>query len=156
MKALIIYDSVFRNTEKVAQAVGQALAERGEVSVVRVSDVKPGQLSGLDLLVVSSPTRGFQPTPALAEFLKALPEGGLKGVRVAVFDTRIPVKEMKNPLLRWFLHKMGYAAPVIAKTLAAKGAQMTLAPEGFFVEDREGPLRAGELDRAAAWIKTAL
>ncbi len=33
----------------------------------------------------------------------------------------------------------------------AKGGQAILPPEGFIVEDKEGPLRAGELERAAGW-----
>jgi len=35
--------------------------------------VKPEELTGLELLIVGSPTRGFRPTPAIAEFLKSIP-----------------------------------------------------------------------------------
>jgi hypothetical protein len=33
---------------------------------------------------------------------------------------------------------------------------LVLPPEGFYVEDTEGPLRAGELDRAAVWANRVL
>jgi flavodoxin len=89
MKALVVYDSVFGNTEKVAQAMGQALGSQAEVQTLRVGDVKPEHLAGLDALIVGSPTRAFSPTPAIKNWLKSLPSNSLKGVKVAAFDTRI-------------------------------------------------------------------
>jgi hypothetical protein len=47
----------------------------------------------------------------------------------------------------------GYAAPRIARALEKKGGNLAAPPEGFFVEDKEGPLKAGELERAAGWAK---
>ena len=38
MKALVIYDSFFGNTEKVAKAIGGALGEPKDVTVSRVSE----------------------------------------------------------------------------------------------------------------------
>ena len=49
MKVLIVYDPFFGNTEGVAQAMGQALATKAQVKVLRVSNVKPEQLSGVDV-----------------------------------------------------------------------------------------------------------
>jgi len=49
MKVLIIYDSVFGNTEQVAQAIGNALGSQKDVEMLRVSIVKPEQLTGLKL-----------------------------------------------------------------------------------------------------------
>ncbi|MBU4443831.1 MAG: flavodoxin domain-containing protein [Candidatus Marinimicrobia bacterium] len=65
MKVMIIYDSVFGNTEKVAKVMGEALGSHEDVNVVRVTDVKPEQLTGLDILIVGSPTRQFKATPAI-------------------------------------------------------------------------------------------
>jgi flavodoxin len=62
MNALVIYDSVFGNTEQIAQAIGNALGSQEDVKIVRVSNVKPEQLTGLKLLIVGSPTRQFRPT----------------------------------------------------------------------------------------------
>ena len=59
MKALIIYDSFFGNTERVAQAIATALSDRADVTARRVGDVRPEHLTGLDLLIVGSPTRVF-------------------------------------------------------------------------------------------------
>jgi len=51
MKALIVYDSTHGNTEKIAQAIGEAI----EGEVLRVGEVHPADLQGFDLLIVGSP-----------------------------------------------------------------------------------------------------
>ena len=96
MKTLIIYDSVFGNTEKVAKAISKAFAK--EVEIAKVSEVKIEQLCGLNLLIVGSPTRAFRPTKELTAFLREIPENSLKKVRIAAFDTRVDVKELNNKL----------------------------------------------------------
>ena len=82
MKAMVVYDSVFGNTEKVAQAMGAALEAQAEVSVLKVGDVPPEFWTGLDALIVGSPTRAFSPTPAVKAWLRGLPSGSLDGVKV--------------------------------------------------------------------------
>jgi len=54
MKTLIVYDSVFGNTEKIAQAIGNALSFRTSVEMLRVGDAKLEHLTDLDVLVVGS------------------------------------------------------------------------------------------------------
>jgi len=153
MKALVVYDSVFGNTEKVAQAMGQALGSQAEVQTLRVGDVKPEHLTGLDALIVGSPTRAFSPTPAIKNWLKSLPPNSLKGVKVAAFDTRIALSDVNSSLLTFMVKLFGYAAKPIGDRLTKKGGDLALSPEGFFVKDSEGPLKDGELERAADWVK---
>ncbi|NPV07981.1 MAG: flavodoxin family protein [Anaerolineae bacterium] len=153
MSTLVVYDSRFGNTEKIARAIGETL---GATDVVRVSNVKPEQLTGVDLLIVGSPTHGFRPTPATTDLLKAIPDNALQGVKVAAFDTRIDPSEVKGfggLILRPLMSIFGYAAKPIANRLAAKGGELIAPPEGFIVLDREGPLRDGELERAAHWAR---
>jgi flavodoxin I len=152
MKTLVIYDSVFGNTEQIARVIGNALGPREEVGIFRVNSVKPEQLTGVELLIVGSPTRGFKPTEAVQAFLKGLPAESLKGVRVAVFDTRIDVRDIFF-LFRGLVDGGGYAAPFIAKSLQAAGGELVEPLEGFFVKKREGPLKNGELERAEEWAK---
>jgi flavodoxin I len=45
----------------------------------------------------------------------------------------------------------GYAAAPSAALLKKKGGEQIAPPEGFLVQDREGPLKPGELERAASW-----
>jgi len=146
-KVLVIYDSVFGNTEKIAQAIAAAL----EIQAMHVSRAEADQLRGLDLLVVGSPTRGFRPTEGTAKLLNGLPKNHLAGVRVAAFDTRIALETIDSKALRFIVDKGGYAAGTIAKALEKKGGQLVASGEGFYVTGEQGPLKDGELERAAAW-----
>jgi flavodoxin I len=153
MKALVIYDSVFGNTEKVAQAIGAALGSPEEVEVIRIADARPEQLVGLDVLVVGSPTRAFRPMPSVSGFIKRMPSDALQGVRTVAFDTRISLEDAKPAFLRTMMRLFGWAANPIARGLARKGGVQAVAPEGFDVLGSEGPLREGELERAAEWAR---
>jgi flavodoxin len=153
MKTLVIYDSAFGNTEQIARAVGGALGAPDEVRVVRVGDASPEQLAGVALLVVGSPTQKFRPLPAVSSFLKSVPAGALNGVKVAAFDTRADLKTVNSAVLNFFVKLFGYAAEPMAAQLKKKGGTLIAPPEGFFVVDTQGPLKEGELERAAAWAK---
>ena len=145
MKVLIVYDSVYGNTEKIAKAIGGAIT--GEVKVLRVDEANPSELKTIDLFIIGSPTQGGRPTPAIRDFLNKVPEPSLKGIKVAAFDTRIPTK---------LVGVFGYAAGRIADNLKGKGGTLVASPEGFFVKGTKGPLREGELERAAGWAKGLL
>ena len=145
MKALIVYDSVYGNTEKIAKAIGGAIA--GEVKVLRMDEVDYSELKTLDLLIVGSPTQGGRPTLGIQDFLNKVSEEAIKGINVAAFDTRFSTK---------LVGIFGYAAGKIAETLKRKGGTLVLSPEPFFVKGRQGPLKEGELERAAVWAKRLL
>jgi flavodoxin I len=154
MKAMVVYDSAFGNTEKVAQAIGLALGPMEDVKTVRVGNVKPEQLAGLTLLIVGSPTQKFSPLGTITSFLKGIPNNGLKGVQVAAFDTRMTQSEIeKVGILAFFVKIFGYAAEPIANRLKKKGGELVVPAEAFYVGGTEGPLLEGELERAAAWAK---
>lgn len=153
MKAMVIYDSVFGNTEQVAREIGNTLGSGENVEALRVTRVKPDQLSGLELLVIGSPTRGFRPTEGITKFLKKIPVDGLKDVKVAAFDTRISTDDITSSILGFLVRIGGYAAKPIADILVKKGGELIMPPEGFFVDGTEGPMKQGELDRAAEWGK---
>jgi flavodoxin I len=154
MKALIVYDSQFGNTEKIAQAIGDTLGSQEDVRVLRVGVVTPEHLAGITLLIVGSPTQRFRPTMGTTDFLKSIPKDGLKGAKVAAFDTRLTESEIgKNRILAFFVRIYGYAAKPISKELKKKGGELILPPEGFYVEGMEGPLTEGELERAAEWAR---
>ena len=140
MKALVVYDSVYGNTEKIARAIGSGISD--DTKVLRTGDVSPIDLESLELLIVGAPTYGGRPTPAMKEFLKQLPASAAKDIDVAAFDTRISAK---------WVGIFGYAAGKIARSLKKMGGNLLVNPEGFFVKGTEGPLKDGELERAAAW-----
>ena len=152
MKALIVYDSKFGNTEKIARAIGKVITPLGEVEVVKVGDANPSQLSSIDFLIVGSPTHAGGATRAIKEFLRKIPANALENIRVASFDTRFSAKD-KGVGARIVLGIFRYAAGRIATILEYKGGYLAVEPEGFIVEDSQGPLKKGELERAATWAK---
>jgi flavodoxin len=154
MKSLVIYDSQYGNTEKIAQVIGNTLKQAGEAEVIRVGDMKPEQLPGIELLIIGSPTQQFRPTVAMKTFLNNIPKIGLKGVKVAAFDTRLTLTEIeKSPPLSFFVKIYGYAAERLVKMLKSKGGELLLPGEGFYVEGTQGPLLQGEEERAENWAR---
>ncbi|MGI6547576.1 MAG: flavodoxin family protein [Bacillota bacterium] len=157
MNALVVYDSVFGNTKRIAFAIANALTEKvDDVETLDVRMVRPDRVCDVDILIVGSPTRGFRPTGDTVEFLNAIPDKALTGIKVAAFDTRISEQDVKSCLLPAMMKLFGYAARPIGKRLVAKGGHLAVAPEGFFVQASEGPLKEGELERAAGWAKKIL
>lgn len=152
MRALIIYDSKFGNTEKVARAIGEAVTPLGEAKVVQVGEVNPSELSSIDFLIVGSPTHAGRAMPAVKEFLRKIPANALENIGVTAFDTRFSAKD-KGIGIRIVLGIFRYAAVRIANKLEHKGGHLAAEPMGFIVEGSEGPLKKGELKRAAIWAK---
>lgn len=143
MVTVVVYDSVYGNTEIIARAIGDAIP--GEVQVLRVGQVNAGDLKNVDLLIIGSPTHGSLPTEAVQGLVARIGPPAREGARAATFDTR----------LTWgFLRRWGFAAPKMADTLKEKGWKLAGEPGGFFVKGlKKGPLKRGEADRAAAWAK---
>lgn len=148
LKNLVIYDSQFGNTEKIAQTIAKSIFGKA----VRVADVDNTDLKDLDLLVIGSPTLGGRATVPLQKFLEQIPKGILNGVKVATFDTRFSEKDV-NFALRLLLKTIDYAAPKMIKILIDKGGKQITKPRGFIVKGKEGPLISGELEKASVWIK---
>lgn len=142
MKTLVVYESVYGNTKRIAEAVRDAIP--GEVDLLHAGEAGASGLKAYDLLVVGAPTHGGKPSPQVQKFLDAIQAQALAGVQVAAFDTR-----MTNRLILLF----GTAAPKIAKALKTKGGSPAGSPQGFYVTGGKGPLKEGELERAASWAR---
>ena len=161
MNALVVYESMYGNTRQVAEAVAEGLGGAQVVPVQRAG----AHAADVDLLVVGGPTHmhglattssrrmaveaakedghappepGAADEPGLRRWLHDLAEAD--GARAASFDTRLD----RSPVLT------GAAARGIARRLRRRGYDV-VGSESFLVEDSEGPLETGELDRARAW-----
>jgi flavodoxin I len=144
MKTLVVYDSVYGNTEIIARAIGDAIP--GEAQVLRVGQADVGDLENVDLLVLGAPTHGAMPSEAMQGLVEKIGPPAREGARAATFDTRLTWKFLE----RWG----GFAAPKMADTLVEKGWRLAGEPGGFFVRGlKKGPLKRGEAERAAAWAK---
>lgn len=146
MKSLIIYESEYGNTEKIARAIAEALCQHGEAYVRPVESVATLDSQGLHVLAVGAPTQRHGLPAGVKELFERTPRDELKGVRALAFDTRYERS-------RWIT---GSAAMEIGKRLRRMGCKLLAEPESFFVEGSEGPLEAGEEDRARAWAARSL
>lgn len=159
MRALVVYESMYGNTRTVAEDVAAGLTSAGvPTEVVEVGSAPAVPAADIGLLVVGGPTHAFgmsRPSTrasaaehgrrgvlstgsGLREWLEALP-GDAAGI-AAAFDTHID-----RPRLP------GSAARVAGRLLRRRGYRLALPPESFFVGDAEGPLLAGERERARHW-----
>ena len=146
MAMLVVYDSLYGNTQQVAEAIAAAMGEvlGAELPVMHHGQAGAAELQGVDLLLVGSPTHGALPTEAMQRFLERLAAPARRGSLAATFDTR----------LTWpFLERWGgFAASKMAEALEAKGWSIAAPPGGFYVRGlRKGPLKKGEDKRAASW-----
>ncbi|MFC2024101.1 flavodoxin family protein [Chloroflexota bacterium] len=141
MKVLIVYDSQFGNTEKVAKVIAATFGIKEDINLVKVDIVKPEDMQSLDILIVGSPIHAWGPTKGMKSFMKSLNPGTLSGVRAAAFDTGYPAR------------MAGSAAPKIEKALSKSGCSIVAPAMKFAVTGNKGPLAEGELDKATAWAK---
>lgn len=156
MRAVVVFESMFGNTEAVARAVANGISSVMGVDILEVSSV-PVRFGGVSLLVVGAPTHAFgMSRPRTRDDARARGSrsvaGGI-GVRewleslgrpaaataAATFDTRIDKPRVP-----------GSAARAAEKRLRRLGFRVTAA-ESFYVEDVAGPLVQGEDERARRW-----
>lgn len=140
MANLIVYDSQYGNTQKIAEAI----AEIVNGTAIKAQEFKPELLKGVSLLIVGSPIHGWKPSEATLNFLASLSRESLKGMNVAAFDTRIK------------MFFAGSASDKIDKQLVALGGRSIAPPAKFIVKGKEGPLLEGELENAKHWARHIL
>lgn len=154
MKILIVYDSIYGNTEKIAQAIQETIIKLHEVHIKKAKNATLEDLRGIDFLIVGSPTHGGRASRNTKRFLCRIANGSLTKVKAAAFDTGIPV-EGQNCFIRFVIRFFGYASGNIAKMLVKKDAKI-ISTETFFVLGKEGPLAEGEIKRAGKWAEQIL
>jgi hypothetical protein len=163
MRALVVYESMFGNTQRVALAIAAGLRATMQAEAIEVTEASPILAADVELLVVGGPTHSHGLTSpksrtnaaeragdrlvtrgvGIREWLDALVPLP-SGLAATAFDTRI-----KGPELLW--------------GSAAKGAAQRLRAHGFWVLPTASFLVGGptgdpfdripeqELERAKAW-----
>ncbi|MFH8250213.1 flavodoxin family protein [Microbacterium sp. B2969] len=157
MRALVVYETMFGNTGRVAAAVADGMSDGADVTLMDVVDAPTEIPAGIDMVVVGGPThvfsmsrvstrrnaarRGaaFTDVPGgIREWLEALP-AATTHVSFAAFDTRVDF-----PLLP------GAASRAASKRAESLGFDVS-EPASFLVEGYEGPLVEGQLELARQW-----
>jgi hypothetical protein len=155
MKAIVVYESHWGNTARVAQAIAAGIGP--DARALHTDEARGPAVAGADLIVAGAPVIAFSlprdgtlkqiagdvkaPTPPdvshrlLRAWLDELPAGHGWG---AAFETRI-----------WWSPR-GATGTIEAK-LKRAGYERLAKAERFIVAGGYGPLRDGELERARAW-----
>lgn len=162
LRAVVVYESMFGCTAQVARAAADGLrAEHVLVEVFEVQDAPPADELTADLIVVGAPTHAFslsrpatradavrQGAPArvaavgMREWIQAMrSQPALEHRLAATFDTRA-TKVRRLPKA---------ASTRAAHLLSHHGYELVGRPTPFLVADIQGPLVAGEIDRAVTW-----
>jgi hypothetical protein len=164
MRALVLYESMFGNTQEIALAIAEGIGARMAVEALEVGGAPSAVPDDVALLVIGGPTHahGMSKPESRADSAKRAGDrlvsrgtgirewlvtfrGSGHHVAAAAFDTRI-----KGPELLW-----GSASKDAANGLRKLGFRVVADPESFLVGGPTGPLFDrlvdGEVERARAW-----
>lgn len=119
MTNLVIYDSKFGNTKKVAEVVARVI----NAKILSVADATSHDIANIDLLIIGSPTHGGHMTQKFLGFFDQLPRKVFDAIKVASFDTRLSEK-YQNFALRLLIKTIGYAATRIRDSLKERGVYL--------------------------------
>jgi hypothetical protein len=156
MKAVVVYESHWGNTEAVARAIAEGIGPDAEA--LATDEAAGPAIAGAELIVAGAPVMAFglpgdralaeleksadtaeRPPdlshPSLRTWLAGLPAG--RGA-AAAFETRI-----------WWSPRG--ATGTIERELAKAGYRTVAKGQRFVVTGQYGPLRDGELDKARQW-----
>lgn len=156
MRALVVFETEFGNTGRIARSIADGLGKILETEIVSVAQAPTAIDADVALVVIGGPTHTFSmsrpstrrdavrrggsdPGIGIREWL-----GGLSapaGQRFACFDSRIGrVRGLP-----------GSAARGAARVVRRRRLGRVLAVDSFYVGEVAGPVLEGELDRAFHW-----
>ena len=91
MKGMVVYDTSYGNTKKIAETIAETLRESGiEVDLFDVKGVKKLSANDYDFLVLGSPTRFGTMSFAMRGFLGKVKSDEWLNKPFAAFDTENP------------------------------------------------------------------
>lgn len=131
-RAMVIYDTRFGNTEKVARVLARGIEKQGvKVDCVKADEVDVNKLVKYDFLAIGGPTHAFGISKPMRTFLEKLKGVDIKGKKGFAFDTKYKS--------RW----AGSAGKRIEKTLKRLGMSIVKPHSSAIVTGSEGPLDEG-------------
>ena len=131
---VVIFDSKFGNTEKVARSLASGLKIAGvRATCLNVKDVQVGSLIEYDVIAVGAPTQALTASKPIKDFLLQM-EGvsNLRGKYGFAFDTRFRSRLARS------------GAKFIEKKLTQLGLEIIRPRQSAIVKKTEGPLEGGE------------
>lgn len=155
MKAVVVYESHWGNTEAVARAIAEGIGP--DARAMHTDEAIGPAVAGADLIVAGAPVMAF-----------SLPREGMRSQIAG--DVKAPIPpDVSHPLMRSWLDALpagdGWGAAfetriwwsprgatgTIEGKLKRAGYPRLAKSERFIVGGAYGPLRDGELERARQW-----
>ncbi|MFW9920231.1 MAG: flavodoxin family protein [Candidatus Thorarchaeota archaeon] len=142
---LVVFDSKFGNTEKLAREIASGIDETGLASaqVINIDDVENLDISSFDGVLFGAPIHAFRATSGIKRAVKTAAKLGLDDKLVGAFDTYMAPGHV------------GKCAGQIEGELKkkAKGARLYSRYLSSRVDGYEGPLNEAEPAKARAFGK---
>ena len=150
MKGIIIYDTSYGNTQKIAETIAETLKESGiEVDLFKVNEAKKVNAKDYSFLVLGSPTKFGTMSFAFKSFLGKVKSEEWINKPFAAFDTENPenIEHAKAENKNWS------AGEKIAEKLKEKKMNQLLPVLKASVLGQKGPLQEGEIERTKDYAK---
>jgi hypothetical protein len=175
MKALLVYESLFGNTEQIARAVAEGLSRRLPVQMLDVGSAPLILGSDIGLVVVGGPTHVFGLSRAdtrAGSSVETHVDGHVDGPGAAADGANGSVVTHGRGLRSWLegLHVgasgvaaaafdtrvnrprlPGSAARAADRQMRRQGMHPIVLPHSFHVRRTTGPLADGESEQARQW-----
>jgi flavorubredoxin len=135
-RGVVIYDSKYGNTEKIAKSLAAGLRIAGmDITCINTNDVQDESLKDYDFIAIGAPTQMFTASKPMKDFLLRL--GGVQGLRgkyAFAFDTKFASR------------LSGSASKYIERTLKELGMDIVRPRQSAIVDKTEGPLEGGAVE----------
>lgn len=139
VKVLVVYDTRYGNTKRVAETIVEGINEIESVEAVlkEPEQIEPAEAPEYDLILIGSPNHYGGPTGGIKEFIDGLEKIGLEGKPGAVFDTYLGAGFFEKAVKR------------MEKRINEKAPGLKLIVPGLSVrvEKSRGPIVDGELPK---------
>jgi flavodoxin len=140
LKGVVIYDSSFGNTERIARALALGLEDKGaKIDCFKIDQVDVEKLVEYDFIAIGGPTHIISASKPMKEFLGRLKTVDLRGLKGFSFDTR---NESRMNSRKWLMLENS-ASRVIESALRGMKVDIIKPRRSAIVEGREGPLYEG-------------
>jgi len=150
MKGIVVYDTSYGNTKRIAETIAETLKESGiEVDLFYVKDVKKLIAKDYNFLVLGSPTKFGTMSFAIRSFLGKVKSEEWMNKPFAAFDTENP----ENIERARIENKEWSAAEKISEKLRDKKMNQLLPVLKAVVLGQKGPLKEGEIDRTKDYAR---
>jgi len=150
VKGIVVYDTSYGNTKKIAETIAETLKESGiEVDIFHIKEAKKLSTKDYDFLILGSPTKFGTMSFAVKSFLSKIKSEEWMNKPFTAFDTENP-ENIEHARIE---NKEWSAAEKIAERLKEKKLNQLLPVLKAQVLGWKGPLVEGEIEGTKEYAK---